>query len=138
VTSRWLGRAFWLLVFAPLTAFLAFEQSRQAVDPQNHALKDPASDAQRNLERLAEVVPGDAVVLLGFTVPGDLAILPADRAELDRCRRDLEAIPGVVAATMLPAIDPGHALMTVALRPELAGPAAQQVVAVARAGAQHR
>lgn len=132
---RWLGRAVWALLFVPLTLFLAYAGTRQEVDSQNHALKDPRSVDQQNLEHLADVVPGDAVVLLGFAVPGDIAILPADRTALEECRPRLAAVPGVVGTTMLPSPEPSLALMTVSLRGAATDSAARDVVALARAAA---
>ncbi|MBL8749973.1 MAG: MMPL family transporter [Planctomycetes bacterium] len=122
-------------VFVPVTAFFALAQRGQRVDAQNHALKDPNSTDRANLDRLADVVPGDAVVLLGFSVPGDLAILPGDRASLEECRRGIGELPGVSDTAAPPIDDPGLALVTVSLRSEDPVTDARRIVEFAHARA---
>lgn len=132
---RWLGRALWLLVFVPWTLFLLHAQIGQRVDLRNRALKDPHSADEQRLRELTAVTPADAVLLLAFTVPGDLAILDADREELARCRDRIAAIDGVLGAATPPSPDPGLALMTVALRADDDAATAERVVAAAIASA---
>lgn len=122
-------------VFVPVTLFLLRAQMRQRVDPQNHSLKDPRSRDRENLDRLAEVVAGDATVLLGFTVPGDLTILPADRTVLQDLRQRLAGEPGVVDTVEPPTTEGGLALLAVSLRGDDLSALARRVVALAHESA---
>lgn len=132
---RWLGLLLAACLFVPTTLFLLHAQSGQRVDAQNRSLKAPDSDDQRNLETLATVVPGDAVLLLAFAVPGDLPILPEDHAALRSCQERIAALPGVVAVSTPPSPEPALSLLTVSLRGDDSGPLAEEVVRTARAEA---
>lgn len=121
-------------LFVPATLFLLRAQIHQHVDPQNHALKNPGSRDRANLDRLTEIEAGDATVLLGFTVPGDLTILPADRTTLQDLRRRLAAEPGVVDTVEPPVSEGGLALLAVSLRGGDLSALARRVVASAREG----
>ncbi len=129
-----LRRLAWL-AFAAATLWLFTGILRQAVDPQNRALKaDDSLDAER-LRALAEVVPTDPVVLLAFTTAGDLPMLPADRERLGKLPAELVKLPFVVTAEVAPIDDRGLVLIPVSIRGNEALAIAEAVVAKAKAAA---
>ncbi|MBX3463462.1 MAG: MMPL family transporter [Planctomycetes bacterium] len=120
-------------VLLGLTAVLFHAQQQQAVDASNRALKVPDGDDARNLAALAEVVPDDAVVLVGFAAAGDLPLPAADRTALAGLPDRVALLPGVAACREVPSPDPGLWLHAVSLRAADPAASAEQVVAAARA-----
>lgn len=110
--SQLLRQIAWGL-FVAATAWLAIALPMQQVDAQNRSLKAPdTADAQR-LDRLAEVVSVDPVVLVGFAASGDLALPEAQRTELAALAPTVRATKGVRDVRVAPAPDPGLFLFAV-------------------------
>jgi uncharacterized protein len=128
----WLSLLLWLSVLLPITGWLFVAQLGQRVDPTNAALKSPGTRDAANLRDLAGVVATDQVVLLVFVVPGGLPILPIDAEQLDDLREVLGQRDDVTQCRLLPAPEPGLAMLAVSLRGKDPGASAQSVVAAAR------
>lgn len=128
---HWLPLLLWLLVLLPATGWWLAAMLGQSVDPTNQALKAPGTTDAANRRDLAAVVPSEQVVLLAFSVPGGLPILPVDAERIASLRLLLKKTPGVVECTAPPAPEPNLALLAVSLRGDDLGKLAQDVVALA-------
>jgi len=124
----------WLLCLG-VSGLLAWAQTRQTVDAGNRALKVPGGPEAAHLAALAEIVPDDGMVLLGFEAGGDVPLPPADTAAIAALCQRLETLPGVATCRILPVRQPGLTLCAVALRGGDPGTAAETVAATARGGA---
>ena len=127
----WLPTLAWLLL-AACTLWLGRAQISQTIDPGNQALKARDSADAERLRDLAGVIGSDQIVLLAFLVPGDLPMLPMDKAQVDACREQLLTRPGVTHCELLPSQSPGVALLAVSIQGLDLASLARAVVADAR------
>lgn len=130
-----LGIALWLALFVPATVFWFVAQQGQPVDASNRALKIPDGRDAQHLEALAQLVPDDDVLLLGFAVPGGVPVLEQDRDALAGARERIAARPDVTGCRELPSPEPGLVLWLVALGGEDAAATAAAVLTAAERAA---
>ena len=128
----WLPPLLWLLVLLPASARLFGHQLEQPVDAANTALKAPGTADEANRRALAAAVESEQVILLAFSVPGELPVLPVDEASIARGLEQLRTLPGVIDCRTVPAPDEDLRLATVALDEHDLGETGRRVVDAAR------